>query len=137
MGELTPIDVDSLTPEEGIKAVLRGVVQTHGCLEQHITEQTKFNATMQLAHIEATSKRQELTESLLDVRGEVLEISRALGVRKPDDGQAKPKARVTISWTERLKLVGTIGGSIVGIAALYKFGLAIWPAVDVYLRSLS
>lgn len=137
MGELTPIDVDTLTTKDGIKAVLRGVVQTHGCLEQHISEQNKFNASLQLAHLEATEKRQELAEGLLDVRGEVLEISKALGVRKPDEGETKPKAHVSMSWSERLKLVATIGGSITGAGIIYQALHALWPAIAAYLQTVN
>lgn len=122
MGELTPIDVEALSPDELSKAAVRGVVQVHACLEQHILEQTKVNAASTLAD--------------LAIREDLQKLTLAFGLRKPEEGEKPPKAVIKIPWVERVKTVATLGASIAGLAALYKLGVAMWPTLSAYLLAL-
>jgi hypothetical protein len=124
MGEMRPFDVEGVTVKEGLRMVARAIYQTHSCVEQGIA---KHDTALEIADM----KRDALA-------AEVRNLKIALGVEKPIGDVNVPQAvtRAKMSWSEHLKIAGTVGGSLAGVAALYKFLVTIWPAVDAYLRAL-
>lgn len=135
MGELTPIQPEHLSDRELSMALLRGIYQTHGCLEKHIEEQSRVNAEQTLANITAAERRVTMAVDLADMKGDVRALSLALGVQKPVPGEGRPKGHALATWGP-VKVMAALGGSIGGVAALYQFLHAIWPAVSAYLLSI-
>ncbi len=109
-------------------AAVRGVHQTHACLEQHIREQRERD-------IEANEKRIRLADDLLiakgvalDTRSEVRDVALALGVRKPDPGEEKPKSHAVATWGSG-KVTGAIAGVAAALVALVSGAAALWGAL--------
>jgi hypothetical protein len=128
MGELTPIDPTDLSDREVSMAAVRGVYQVHECLERHILEQRERD-------IAANEKRIQLAEDLvlakgvaLDTRSEVRDVALALGVRKPDLGEAKPKSHAVATWGKG-KLAAAIAGIASTLVALVAGAAAVWGAL--------
>lgn len=117
VGEFLRINPKGKTDRQLLIASLKQAEATHGCLEKHIAE-------TRLAYLDATEKRQQLTEVVYGLRNDVAGVQStqeaqgaqvrvltlALGVEKPDAGEAKPKAHTEISW----KAIGKIGVTMFG-----------------------
>jgi lysozyme family protein len=134
VGELTPIDLDSLEPAERDRALYRAVIQTHACIESHRKEQTLFNAELSLAHIEATTKRQALADDVLDVKGKVLDIqssvatlATALGGQVAS-GTVKVKAKM--GPLELLKIAGAVASSLALVVFLVQLFVHMGPSIE-------
>jgi hypothetical protein len=131
MGELSPIDLDGMTVKDGLKAAVRGIFQTHECLELHIRDQQQANE-------DASRKREALAGDVQLLSTDVRRLAIALGVQKPAEGEERPKAKNTIpKWAQAFIIVGGIGGSIAGLGALFRFLYAIWPSVEAYLLNVT
>lgn len=139
VGELSPIDIDALTPDQAVRALAKGVMQNHSCLEQHI-------AATRLAEIIATEKRQELAEDVLGLRtdvvglkGDVRGLTLALGVQKPLAGEEKPKAHGLASWPAWKLLVAASAIGFSGpalVQLVVKLAPVVGPVVLAWVQSL-
>lgn len=128
VGELAHIDPEGLTLEELVRAAVRGVHQTHGCLETHIHEQNKVNAEIKLAHLDATEKRVALAGDLLSVKEDVSALALALGVKKPAEGEAKPKGHALATWGPG-RVATALSGMGVSVLVLAKVADKVAPDV--------
>lgn len=137
MGELTPVDPTDLTDREVAVAALRAAQQTHNCLEVHIAE-TK------LAHLDASEKRIKMADDVLGVKttvahiqADVRELALGLGVKKPVEGEQRPKASTGLPWKDVGKITLSILGAIGGLIFIYQAIATIWPPFHQYVMSLS
>lgn len=144
MGEFLRIDPKGKSDRQLLIASLKQAEATHGCLEKHIAE-------TRLAYLDATEKRQQLTEVVYGLREDVAGVQStqleqgaqvrvltlALGVEKPDAGEVKPKAHTEVSWSAVLKITGAVGGSIALLIFLYQVAAAVFPGFHHYMMSLS
>lgn len=108
LGELTPIDLEGKTVKEALSVLSGAIYQTHSCVE-------------------------DVGKQVSAIEGELKGIAVGLNLRRPEPGETAPKAKTQASWQTR---IAAVGGSIAGIAALYQFIHAIWPAVSAYLLSV-
>lgn len=121
VGELTPIDAESLGDRELTLAVLKGVHQTHKCLEDHIKEQTAVNGASALAD--------------LTIREDLQKLTLAFGLRKPEEGEQRPRPKGLAGWPPWMVLTA-FGGVGIGVPALAKLAEQIAPIVWAWLKSL-
>lgn len=144
MGELSPIEPDKLSDRELSMAVLSRVDQSHTCLENHIGDFSKYVAERRLADLTATEKRQELADDVLSVKGDMIdvratvrEMALALGVRKPEGGEVRPKATTGMSWKATGMLVVSLLGAIGGLIFVYQAVAVVFPTFHHWMMSLS
>lgn len=144
VGEFLRINPKGKTDRQLLIASLKQAEATHGCLEKHIAE-------TRLAYLDATEKRQALTDVVYGLRedvsgvlstqeaqgAQVRVLTLALGVEKPADGEIKPKAHTEVSWSAVLKITSAVGGSLALLIFLYQAAAAVFPAFHAFMTSLS
>lgn len=123
MGELTPIDPELLGDRDLTLATIKAVHQTHGCLEQHIKEQTKVNAASALAD--------------LTIREDLQKLTLLFGLRKPEEGEKTPRTTKSLATWPPWMVIGALGGVGIGLPALAQLTEKVAPIVWAWLVGLS
>jgi hypothetical protein len=129
MGEMTPFDLSKMSAKEAQGVLGRAILQVHDCVEQ-------LSSKVQAVNEVANGTREVMGNSIARIEGQVSALTVALGVQPPPAGEARPKAKHTLpGWIKTAVAIGSVGGSLAGIGALYRLFHAIWPAVEAYLLS--